>query len=73
MVFLMMNAWYSKHVEDTKNWIRTLTQEMSQGKVPHCYLKKNHVPVYKRFESFKELLSLQVSIHKRFIRVKQQT
>ena len=23
MVFLIMNAWCSKHVEDTKNWIKT--------------------------------------------------
>jgi hypothetical protein len=24
MVFLMMNTWCSKHVEDTKKWIKTL-------------------------------------------------
>ena len=24
MVFLMMNTWCSKHVEDTENWIKTL-------------------------------------------------
>jgi len=23
MVFLMMNTWCSKHVEDTKSWIKT--------------------------------------------------
>jgi hypothetical protein len=23
MVFLMLNTWFSKHVEDTKNWINT--------------------------------------------------
>jgi hypothetical protein len=70
-----MNIWCSKHVEETKNWIKTLTQEMSLGKALHCYLqKKNHIVLsYKRFESFKELHSLQVSVHKRFIWVKQQT
>jgi len=47
---------------------------MSQGKAPHCYLQKNHVvPNYERFGSFKELHPLQVSVHKRFIRVKQRT
>jgi len=24
LVFLMMNTWCSKHVEDTKNWIKTI-------------------------------------------------
>ena len=24
MVFVMMNTWCSKHVEDLKNWIKTL-------------------------------------------------
>jgi hypothetical protein len=24
MFFLMMNTWCSKHVEDTKEWIKTL-------------------------------------------------
>jgi hypothetical protein len=60
MVFLVMNTWCSKHVVGTKNWIETLTQEMSQAKAPHCYLqKKNHVVHnYKRFESLKELNTL---------------
>jgi len=27
MVFLMKNTWCSKHVEDTKNWIKTLVKK----------------------------------------------
>jgi hypothetical protein len=74
MFSLMMNTLCSKHVVDTKNWIKTSTQEMSQGKAPHYYVQKNYViPNYERFGSFEKLHSLQVSIHKRFIRAKQQT
>jgi len=27
MVFLTMNTWRSKHVEDTKNWIKALFEK----------------------------------------------
>jgi len=28
MVFLMMKTWCSKHVEDTKNWVKTLIRQV---------------------------------------------
>jgi hypothetical protein len=70
MVFLMMNAWCSKHVEDTKKWNSNARNEPRES-TTLLFTKRHLVPSYKRFESFKELHSPQVSIHKRFIRVKQ--